>query len=228
MIIIPQSPRMNHIMIQIAGVSSFEDSARMISLGVDALGYTLRLPSGIHDGLTEEKARALIAQLPPFVPAVGITYITDAGEAIAFAQYMGIHTMQLHARVEEGMMRELKHALPYLKVIKSVNVVNEASIDEALEHAQEADALILDTYDPVTHRHGATGKTHDWAISAEIVRRCAKPVILAGGLTPDNVAEAISRVRPWGVDVHTGVEHPDGTKDWDKVRAFVQRVRQCS
>ncbi len=77
---------------------------------------------------------------------------------------------------------------------------------------RHVDAIILDTYDPETGRGGATGKTHDWDLSRAIVEAVAAPVILAGGLTPANVAEAVRRVRPWGVDVHTGVEEPDGTR----------------
>ena len=216
----------HHIKIQIAGVSSFEDSIRLINLGVDGLGFTLRLASGIHDGLTEDKAKQIIAQLPPFVGTVAITYIINPNEAVEFCKCLGVNTLQLHATVNHGAISEIKKQLPYIKIIKSVNVINSSSVNEAVNYAKEADAIILDTYDPVTGMHGATGKTHNWTISKKIVSACNKPVILAGGLNPENVAEAINIVRPWGVDVHTGIENTDGTPNQEKAKAFVNAVRR--
>jgi phosphoribosylanthranilate isomerase len=90
---------------------------------------------------------------------------------------------------------------------------------------RRADALILDTYDAQTGRGGATGRTHDWTISRQIVDSVRLPVILAGGLTPDNVAEAIAHVRPWGVDVHTGVEGSGGKRDVAKIQAFIANAK---
>jgi len=217
----------SHIKIQIAGVSSIEDSVRLIDLGVEGLGFTLRLPSGIHDDLTEEKAREIIAELPPFVGSVLITYITDPFEAVDFCKYLGVNTIQLHAPVEKGVMTEIKKRLPNIKIIKSVNVIDAAAVDEAKKYAEEADAIILDTYDPKSGRHGATGLIHDWTISRRIVESCNKPVILAGGLNPDNVAEAIRKVQPWGVDVHTGIENTDGSPNHQKVVSFVKAARNA-
>ena len=218
----------SHIKIQIAGVSSIEDSIRLINLGVEGLGFTLRLPSGIHDNLTEEKARQIIAELPPFVGSVLISYITNPIEAVDFCKYLGVNTIQLHAPVEKGVMAEIKKHLPNIKIIKSVNVIDESAVDEAKKYAEEADAIILDTYDPKSGRHGATGLTHDWTISRKIVESCNKPVILAGGLNPDNVAEAIRKVQPWGVDVHTGIENPDGSPNHKKAVDFVKNVRNLT
>ena len=214
-----------HIKIQIAGVSSIEDSIRLIGIGVEGLGFTLRLPSGIHDNLTEEKARQIIAALPPLVGSVLITYITNPTEAVDFCKYLGVNTVQLHAPVEKGVMTEIKKQLPNIKIIKNVNVISEAAVNEVQIYTDEADAIILDSYDPKSGMHGATGLTHDWTISRKIVQMCNKPVILAGGLNPDNVAEAIKYVQPWGIDVHTGIENPDGTPNHEKATAFVKNAR---
>ncbi|MCK5853249.1 phosphoribosylanthranilate isomerase [bacterium] len=215
-----------HVKIQIAGVSSLDDSIRLIDLGVEGLGFTLRLPSGIHDDLTEEKAREIIAELPPFVGSVLITYITNPIEAVDFCKYLGVNTIQLHAPVEKGVMTEIKKRLLNIKIIKSINVVDLSAIDDTKTAAEEADAIILDTYDPESGRHGATGLTHDWTISRQIVESCPKPVILAGGLNPDNVAEAIRKVQPWGVDVHTGIENFDGSPNHKKAADFVKNARK--
>jgi phosphoribosylanthranilate isomerase len=113
----------------------------------------------------------------------------------------------------------MRRRIPGLKVIRAISVTGSAAVDRA---RAIHDALILDTYDPETGRHGATGKTHDWDISRAIVDAVETPVILAGGLNPTNVADAIRHVCPWAVDVHTGVERPDGSTDHDLIRAFVQ------
>ena len=98
-------------------------------------------------------------------------------------------------------------------------------LDQARILARRVDALILDTYDPESGKGGATGKTHDWQISRAIVDAVAVPVILAGGLTPDNVEAAIAQVQPWGVDVHTGIEDPDGSRNLEKIRSFIRRSK---
>jgi len=193
--------------------------------GVDALGFTVRLPTGVHDGLTEAKARRVIAGLPPFITSVAITYVATAREAIDLCRSLGVSTLQLHGEFPTRDLELVRAALPHLKVIRAVHVTGPEAIDTARALARRADAIILDTYDPVTGRAGATGKTHDWALSRTIVAAAKVPVILAGGLTADNVAAAIRAVRPWGVDVHTGVEDADGTRNFSKMQAFVAAVR---
>lgn len=213
------------VRVQIAGVSSLEEAMAIERLGVDALGFTVRLPSGIHDGLTEARARAIIAALPPFVSAVAITYVDNAREAVDLCRYLGVDVLQLHGPFPTRELEMVRAALPHLKIIRAVHVTGPEAIEEARFTARRADALILDTYDPATGRHGATGLTHDWSISREIVAAVRTPVILAGGLTAENVAEAIAQVKPWAVDVHTGIEDPDGTRNLGKIRAFLRAAR---
>jgi phosphoribosylanthranilate isomerase len=119
----------------------------------------------------------------------------------------------------------IRAGLPHLKLIRAVHVTGPEALAHARGLDRHVDAIILDTLDPATGRHGATGMTHDWSISAAIVAAVRAPVILAGGLTPENVADAIRAVRPWGVDVHTGVENTDGTRNHAKVRAFISAAR---
>ncbi len=213
------------VRVQIAGISSLADALAVERAGADAIGFTLGLPTGPHNGLDERGARAIIAALPPLIAPVLITYLDTAAAVVPLCRYLGVATVQLHARAAPGEIAAMRDALPGLKVILAVNVTGEASLEEAVRVAADADALILDTYDPATGRHGATGRTHDWALSRRIVAASPAPVILAGGLTPDNVGEAIRTVRPWAVDVHTGVERPDGTTDHARVRAFVAAAR---
>ena len=213
------------VRVQIAGISSLDDARAAEHAGADALGFTVRLPTGVHDGLTEPKARGIIAALPPFITSVAITYVDTARAAVELCRYLGVGALQLHGPFPTQELPLIRAALPHLKLIRAVHVTGSEAIAQARALERRADALILDTYDPATGRHGATGKTHDWSISHQIVAQVRTPVILAGGLTPDNVADAIRTVRPWGVDVHTGVEHADGRRDLDKLRRFIERAK---
>jgi phosphoribosylanthranilate isomerase len=215
------------VRVQIAGISSVDDALAVERAGADAIGFTLGLPSGPHNGLDEHRARHIIRALPPFITPVLITYRVTAAEVVPLCNYLGVATVQLHAPAAPDELAAMRAALPGLKLILAVNVTGPESVQLASERARHADALILDTYDPITGRHGATGKTHDWALSRCIVERVGVPVILAGGLNPGNVRDAIRTVRPWAVDVHTGVERPDGSTDHALVRAFVAAARKA-
>ncbi len=213
------------VRVQIAGVSTLEEAREAERAGADALGFTVRLPTGVHDGLTEAKARSIIAALPPFVSTVCITYVDNAREAVELCRYLGVSTLQLHGAFPTADLRLLRVGLPHLKVIRVVHVGGRNAIAGAVAMQRQVDALILDTFDVETGQGGATGKVHDWQISRQVVERVRVPVILAGGLTPDNVAEAVRTVRPWAVDVHTGIENPDGTRNLVKLRTFVAAAK---
>src|SRR5690606_12944148 len=117
----------------------------------------------------------------------------------------------------------LRSLLPGVIIIKTVHVTGEEAVFKARDYAPAADMLLLDT----AHegRIGGTGVTHDWSVSARIVEASRVPVILAGGLNPGNVADAIERVGPAGVDANSGLEHGDGRKDFEKIKAFVNAAR---
>ena len=214
--------------VQIAGVSSLEEALAAEHAGADALGFTVRLPTGVHDDLTEAKARAIIAALPPFVATVAITYVATPREAIDLCRYLGVSALQLHGPFPTTELPLIRAALPHLKLIRAVHVTGPEAVLQARALQRRVDAVILDTYDPDTGRHGATGKTHDWTISRQIVEALRTPVILAGGLTPDNVATAIAAVQPWGVDVHTGIEDADGARNLAKLRLFIARAKAAA
>ena len=200
----------------------------LVRLGATHLGFPLRLPVHKED-LSETEAAAIIRTLPPSCPGVLITYLERADEILEFCRQLGARHVQLHGRLEPGEAERLRDHDPGLFVIKSLvvrpdNLAPLAADARALEPF--VDAFITDTFDPCTGASGATGKTHDWAVSAELVKLSSRPVILAGGMRPGNVREAILRVRPSGVDAHTGVEGPDGRKDEDLVRRFIEEARR--
>jgi phosphoribosylanthranilate isomerase len=215
--------------IQVAGVHDAHEARTLARCGVEWVGLPLRLPVHRED-VTDEQAAAIVRECAGSgLVFVLITYLERAGEIAALAVRLGIRHVQLHGPIEVAELTALRAALPGVVVIKSLvvcpGVPAEGVLREMTRLAPHVDAFITDTYDPATGASGATGLTHDWAISREVVRESPRPVILAGGLTPANVREAILAVRPAGVDTHTGVENADGRKDGQRVRAFVTVAR---
>ncbi len=214
-------------MIQVAGIIDAPEADLVIQAGVEYLGFPLRLPVNRED-LSEAEAARLIRGFPPTARAVLITYLDQADAAVAFCRELGAGILQLHGPIAAAELRRIKELAPGLLVIKSLVVRggNLAELESLIrDTAPWVDAYITDTFNPATGAEGATGLTHDWAVSRRLVELAARPVILAGGLRPDNVRAAILQVRPAGVDTHTGVEGPDGRKDPEQVRRFVAEAR---
>jgi len=209
--------------IQVAGVSSLDEALFCAQVGVNAVGLTLELPTGTHDDLTREKARTIIQRLPDNLLPVIVTYLHEAESARRLVTEVQGKAVQFHGGISEKETRRFRDLCPGIKTIGRVTVTDQLAVEAASQFRHPLwDAIILDSYDPETGRRGATGLTHDWALSAEIVRKTPIPVILAGGLNPDNVADAICLVRPAGVDAHTGLENADGTRSFHKIKAFAQ------
>jgi phosphoribosylanthranilate isomerase len=212
--------------IQIAGIRSHREAEMLVDKGVRYLGFPHRL--SIHkEDIAEEETRAIISRLPHDVHNVLITYLDRAEDIVELATYLGTDTVQIHGDIAVEEIKKLARDYAALDIIKSLVVTgdNEAMLKEMIrQYNPYVSAFITDTYDPKTGARGATGMTHDWDISRRIVESSDKPVILAGGLTPSNVADAISAVQPAGVDSHTGVEDDAGWKDPDLVELFVKEA----
>ena len=216
-------------LIQIAGVIDAAEAQMLQQCGIRYLGFPLRLPVHRED-LSEEEAAAIIKSLTPPVFGVLITYLDKASEIAAFCHALGARIVQLHGDIERDELKRLKTLDPNLTVIKSLVIgMHEDKTLEALvsKLSPFLDAFITDTFDPKTGASGATGKTHDWRVSRRLVQLADKPVILAGGLAPENVKRAILEVRPAGVDSHSGVEDPDGRKSREKIRKFVSEAYEA-
>jgi len=215
-------------LIQIAGVIDLAEAELLVSCGVTQLGFPLRLPVNRED-LTEAEAARIIQTLPGHVTGILITYLDEAHDIERLCRTLGTSTVQLHGDISHEALAELKSVAPDISVIKSL-IVREDNpaglIKTAEEYGSSIDAFMLDSYDPATGACGATGRTHDWAISRAVVEAAERPVILAGGLSPGNVLEAVKTVKPAGVDVHTGVEDKHGRKTRRRVEAFISEARE--
>ncbi len=215
-------------LIQVAGVIDQTEANMLLQAGVDWLGFPLRLPVHTED-LSEAAAAEIIRGIPAPAAGVLITYLDRAAEVSHFSNELSAGIVQLHGEIPVAEVQQLKEMAANLFVIKSL-VVRGDNLAELAKmtqtYASFVDAFITDTHDPSTGADGATGKTHDWRISRELVTVSPKPVILAGGLNPGNVQAAIEEVRPAGVDVHTGVEDDNGRKCPKKVAAFAAAAQK--
>lgn len=213
--------------IQIAGLRDAAEAQLLVDCGVDWIGFPFRLDHH-REELGEMEARAIIRQLPKAVLPVLITYLTELEAIFRLSAFLEVRGIQLHGRVLPLLGEAMKRRRPELILIRSL-VIREDSAQgleaEVNAWAPHVDYFLTDTFDPESGAGGATGKTHDWALSRRLVEISPRPLILAGGLRPGNVADAIARVRPAGVDAHTGVEDAEGRKDPDLLSRFVAEAR---
>jgi phosphoribosylanthranilate isomerase len=211
--------------IKICCIASVEEAWTAINFGASAVGLVSEMPSG--PGVIPEPLIAEIAAaLPPAVGSFLLTSRQDVGAIIAQLRRCRVNTVQICDRLRSGTYQELRDALPGISIVQVVHVRDKGALGEALQVALNVDGILLDsgtTASPVK-RLGGTGRTHDWALSREIRERVRVPAFLAGGLTSENVADAVRQVRPFGVDVCTGVR-TDGRLDPAKLRAFVEAVQ---
>jgi phosphoribosylanthranilate isomerase len=215
--------------IQVAGVTAMDEAMMLAASGITHLGFPFRLDFHNED-LTEAEAAEIIRMLPSSVIPVLITYLVNAGEIANLMKKLGCKVVQLHGSISIDEIKKLKMLFPEAEIWKSL-VIGKYKFSEILEIAKSlnpfVDAFITDTYDAKTGASGATGKTHDWNLSRKVIGHSSKPVIIAGGLNPANVHEAILQTQPAGVDVHTGVEGLDGIKDKQKVEEFVKEAKKA-
>jgi phosphoribosylanthranilate isomerase len=189
-----------------------------LSCGADAVGFVVAVDGSRHS-ISAEDARELIAQVPVFAKSVAVIAPKDVDEAVDIARRTGADLLQIHSSFCPEDLIALKD-----KVSQKVIAAVSAGSNEAYSLGRAADAVLIDTFKD--GRLGGTGIAHDWNMSAAAARGIRTPVILAGGLNASNVAEAISMVKPYAVDVSSGVE-TGGRKDPQKAGAFIRAVRMC-
>jgi len=193
--------------IKICGITRHEDADAAVTLGAHALGFVLYPASPRHTTLAA--VAQIVRGLPPFITPVGV-FVSPSADDIAQAVQAGLRLAQVHGEVPPGRL-----ALPVLRAVHL-----GASTDD-IEPAVADATVLLDAHDPV--RHGGTGQIVDWIRARAVAAK--RRIVLAGGLTPLNVREAIAAVRPYAVDVASGVEAEPGIKDSLKLRAFIDAVR---
>jgi phosphoribosylanthranilate isomerase len=201
------------IRVKICGVTSAEDAELAASLGATAVGMVFW--SGSPRAVDVERAKLIALALPTFVTAVGVFVDQSVDEVSAIADAVKLDAIQLH-----GHENASDYAALGRRLIKSV-AVRDRSAEAEADRVPAGATVLLDAHDPL--RRGGTGQTIDWTVAATIARR--RPVILSGGLTPETVDAAVRAVRPYAIDVSSGVESSPGRKDPTKLRAFFAALR---
>jgi phosphoribosylanthranilate isomerase len=198
--------------IKICGLTRLEDALLAAELGADALGFNLWPGSKRH--LDADAVRAIVDRLPPLVTAVGVFVNQPPTDVLSLAAQSGVQAVQLHG--DESWEDVNGYPIP---AIKAFRVAGPESLADL--HRYRVRAVLLDA---PSAGFGGSGQTFDWALAAEVARHAR--VILAGGLNPENVAAAVRAVRPYAVDVASGVERAPGVKDPEKLRRFVENASQ--
>ncbi len=211
--------------IKICCIATVEEARMAVHYGADALGLVGKMPSGpVKDDLIAE----ISSIIPPPIATFLLTSEQSATEIINHVKRAGINTIQIVDELTTGTYEDIRNALPSLKIVQVIHVQDENSIGEAILASTFVDAILLDSGNPkaTLKTLGGTGNTHNWNISSELVKSVNVPVFLAGGLNANNVREAINIVKPFGVDICTGVR-TSGHLDPLKLAAFVAAVWSC-
>ncbi len=211
--------------IKICCISSIEEAAIAIRLGADALGLVGKMPSG-PGPIEDELIASIVKTIHPPIASFLLTSEQSADAIIDHVKKVNTNTVQIVDELMEGSYQQIREALPYLKIVQVIHVTGEESIEQAIHLQKEVDAFLLDSGDPkaVVKTLGGTGNRHDWSISKKLVEAVKVPVFLAGGLNAGNIAEAIQIVKPFGVDICSGVRS-NGYLDAEKLSRFINAVK---
>jgi len=207
--------------VKICGVTNSEDRDAVVAAGADALGVIHGVPVETPREVGEATASELVAGVPPLVTSVLVTMPTTVQEATKRVDDIEPNVVQIHDGLSPAELGALGR-----RVSQQIIAVVDAEADDVADYADHADALLVDSVD--AEGGGGTGETHDWTRTRDIVASLDVPVVLAGGLTPENVVEAVRTVEPFGVDTASGVEQAGGRKDHDAVERFVTNATHAT
>lgn len=207
--------------VKICCISSEAEAETALNMGASAIGLVGKMPSG-PGVITDDLIKDIAAKFKDRIETFLLTSETTAEGIFSHYSKAGTDTVQIVDRIDFNEYDKLRGLLPGVRLVQVVHVMDGSSLVEALMYAKYADALLLDSGNPSagTKILGGTGKVHDWSLSKEIVRKSGVPVYLAGGLNPNNVREAIENVKPYAVDVCSGVR-TNGNLDANKLKSFL-------
>ncbi len=213
---------MSRVRVKICGVTSLEDLQVTVEAGADAVGFIVDVPQSPRN-LPVEEARELVKATPVFVETVAVTVLKSLSRLENICEVLNPDIVQVHG--SNRLLKEARKRLPERRMIGAVQAESDLVVDKAQELAKTFDAILMDSHVP--GRYGGTGKIHDWELSRRVRDAIRpKPLILAGGLTPENVEEAVKIVRPYAIDVSSGVESHPGSKNGDKLLEFIKRAKE--
>ena len=210
--------------IKICCISRENEAKTAIEFGASAIGLVARMPSG-PGPISDELIRQIADTIPPPVATFLLTSETTVRKIIEHHNRTKTNTIQIVDSLLSGTYSQLKTALPCVKIVQVIHVIDERSVDEAIGISEMVDAILLDSGNPKLKikELGGTGRIHNWKLSRQIRDKSKCPVFLAGGLNPENVRQAIEEVQPFAVDVCSGVR-TDGNLDRKKLELFIRNA----
>lgn len=214
--------------VKVCCISSIEEASLAISYGASALGLVSEMPSG-PGVISEDEITKIASTIPPGVSSFLLTSEQDVESIIEQQKRTGVNTIQIVDTLLTGTHKELRDALPGIAIVQVIHVNGSDSIDEAMELAYFVDGLLLDSGNQSLKikELGGTGRVHDWSLSREIVQKVKVPVFLAGGLKPENVSEAIKQVRPFGLDLCSGLRTNGQLNEAKLSKFFIEVDSAC-
>jgi phosphoribosylanthranilate isomerase len=214
--------------VKICCIGSVDEAALAVQCGASALGLVSNMPSG-PGVISDERIAEIATTVPPAIGTFLLTSRQRVADIIEQQRFCQTNTIQICDHLTDGTHRELRDALPGISVVQVVHVTGPESIEEAARVAPHVDAILLDSGNQklTVKELGGTGRTHDWTLSRAIRNRIGIPLFLAGGLTPENVGEAMEGVGPFGLDLCSGVR-TEGKLDATKLKRFFAAVRRAS
>lgn len=200
------------VRVKICGITTLDDALAAVDAGADALGFVF-VPDSPR-AVTPQRVAGIVSRTPPFVQTVGLFVDEDPERVNWIADFCGLDLVQLHGSEDPDYCHEIRR-----RIVKAIRVRDRRSLEGVGRYPVAG--ILCDAWSDTAA--GGTGRTFDWGILRDLA--IDRPLILAGGLTPDNVVSAVETVRPWGVDVSSGVETSPGVKDHDLIRRFVSLAK---
>lgn len=213
------------MIIQMAGITNVEDAVFCAQNGVDIIGLLVGQVHNSNEFISKQSAKEIKDALPPSTLTTLITHLEDADKIIDIAKYVDVDYIQLHSYIMESEVEKIKKALPDKKLLRLIHIDNGKILND-ISHFKYVDFYFTDSINKKTNQFGGTGLMHDWSVDKKLIQSLDKPVFIAGGLNPDNVAQIIEYCKPYGVDVNSGCRAEKGGRDFEKVKLFVKNAKR--
>jgi len=213
--------------VKLCSIKNENDIRAVIDSGANAAGFLVGQVHSSNDFISPSKAAELVSLLPQQITPVLVTHQTKFESIADLIDETSITTVQLHGDFDVEQIKMLRSSLSHQIKLIGVFHVGVTALELLPSLCSYVDTILLDSCNPSTGQVGGTGMTHDWNQSAEIVRKATVPVILAGGLKPENVSAAIKKVKPFGVDVNSGVKDSQGFRSYERCISFVRNAKKA-
>ncbi len=210
------------VKIKICGITCAQDATWAANLGADFIGLNFYKDSPRK--VSPQNAIEILKEIPPFVSSVAVFVNEDSKNIIKLIKKINVALIQLHGEETVEYCQQLKEAVPGIKIIKAFRIKDETILETMKQYLEIADYFLLDAF--VEDMAGGTGATFNWELAIK-AKEFGKPIFLAGGLTPENIQEAGDKVKPFAVDVASGVERSPKRKDYDKMKEFITKAKSA-